>query len=79
MPILNCLRKGIFVLFTILILNPGLANAQNIDAFAEFGTTVFTGDHVPMWQVSLQHGFSSLQSNGYLRGGVFYKDTINNW
>ena len=79
MPILNCLRKGIFVLFTILILNPGLANTQNIDAFAEFGTTVFTGDHVPMWQVSLQHGFSSLQSNGYLRGGVFYKDTINNW
>ena len=61
MPILNCLRKGKLLLLTILFLNPGLVKAQSVDAFAEFGTTFYTGDHVPLWQVSLQHGFSSLQ------------------
>ncbi len=66
----------LLVLAVSLMLNTGVC-AQSLDTFAEFGTTIYAGDYVPLWQNSLQHGFSSLKNNTYLRGGVFYKDTIN--
>ena len=67
-----------FVLYVLMII-PFCANAQKWDGFAEVGTTLHVGDYTPLWQVSLNHGFTSLKNNGYVRGGVFYKDTINNW
>ena len=72
------MRKLIICLCTFFFIT-NYIKAQKIDVFAELGTTLFAGDNAPMWQVSLQHGFSSLQNNGFLRGGVFYKDTIRSW
>ena len=45
---------------------------QNVSSFVEYGASVHTGDNTPMWQVSNQHGFSSIDNNTYLRGGAFY-------
>ena len=59
---------------------PQFVSAQNkLESFAEYGATVHTGDNNPLWQVSNVHGMSSLKNNTYLRGGVFYKDTVRNW
>ena len=67
------------LLLGVMVMMPLMAGAQKLDGFAEFGSTLHTGDYTPLWQVSLNHGFASLKNNAYLRGGVFYKDTINNW
>lgn len=68
------MRKVLFVLF----LFPWLLQAQEdrFVPFAEFGTTLHSGDHTPLWQNSLQHGLSSIDNNAYLRGGVFFRDTL---
>ncbi len=62
----------------LLCLIPFFLKAQDIRfaPFAEFGTTLHTGDHNPLWQNSLQHGLSSLDNNAYLRGGVLFQDTL---
>ena len=65
-------RKGATALVALLLASSAL-NAQKIDGFAEFGSTLHTGDNTPLWMVSLQHGFSSLDNNAYLRGGAFMK------
>lgn len=70
------MRKG----FLVLCLLPGMMHAQSsLKSFAEFGTTVHTGDNTPLWQVSNQHGLSSLYNNAYTRGGTFYNDSCRNW
>lgn len=69
------MRKKIsFVLFLL----PWLLQAQDdrFAPFAEFGTTLHTGDNTPLWQNSLQHGLSSVDNNAYLRGGVLFRDTL---
>lgn len=70
--------KSILFICFILFSTP-LVKGQKLKAFAEFGSSIYTGDRIPLWQVSLQHGFSSLNNNVYLRGGAFYKDTINSF
>lgn len=52
---------------------------ESIVSFAEYGMSVHGGDNTPLWQVSNRHGFSSLNNNTYLRGGVFYQNTYKNW
>ena len=52
---------------------------QNLSSFVEYGASVHTGENTPLWQVSNQHGFSSIDNNTYLRGGAFYTDTLRNW
>lgn len=68
-----------FIVLCILFYIPKSTNGQSLDSFVEFGTTLFTGDYVPLWQNSLQHGFSSLDNNVYIRGGAFYKKQKNFW
>ena len=54
--------------------------AQNkLSSFAEYGANVHLGDNNPLWQVSNIHGAGSLRNNTYVRGGVFYKDTLKRW
>ncbi len=66
--------------FLLLCLLPQILVAQSsFQSFAEFGTTVHTGDHTPLWQASNQHGLSSLDNNAYMRGGTFYTDTCKDW
>lgn len=67
----------IFFLFLLSIIP--VCQAQNLKSFAEFGATVHTGDNTPLWQVSSQHGLSSINNSTYLRGGAFYKDTVRSW
>ena len=71
-------RKFLLIL-SIITLSFSNSYAQKFSGYAEFGSTVYAGDCVPLWQASLQHGFSSLKNNTYLRGAGFYKDTINSW
>ena len=52
---------------------------QNVSSFVEYGASVHTGDNTPLWQVSNQHGLSSIDNNTYFRGGAFYTDTIRQW
>lgn len=52
---------------------------SNFKSFMEFGATTHKGDNTPLWQVSNQHGLSSLNNNAYLRSGVFYADSCRNW
>lgn len=64
----------------LLTLLPGMMVAQSsFKSFAEFGSTVHSGDKTPLWQVSNQHGLSSLNDNAYIRGGTFYSDSCKNW
>jgi hypothetical protein len=53
--------------------------ARRITPFAEFGASVHSGDHTPLWLVSNRHGLSSLRNYTYLRGGAFYRDTLRSW
>ncbi|WP_321437103.1 capsule assembly Wzi family protein [uncultured Bacteroides sp.] len=70
------IKKGLL----LLCLLPGVTHAQSsLKSFAEFGTTIHTGDNTPLWQVSNQHGLSSLNNNAYMRGGTFYTDSCRNW
>lgn len=52
---------------------------KHILSFAEWGGGVHIGNHTPFWQVSNRHGASSLDNNIYLRGGIFYQDSIKRW
>lgn len=65
------------LLFSLIIAN--ISNAQNSTVFVEYGTTVHMGRNTPLWQISNQHGLSSIKNNTYIRGGAFYKNTINSW
>ena len=67
-----------FTFLSLLFATP-FSYAQNLNTFAEYGANIHTGDNTPLWQVSNQHGFSSIKNNTYVRGGVFYKDTIHTW
>ena len=51
----------IFPVFFILIIED--IHTQNVSTFAEYGTTIHTGKHTPMWQNSNQHGLSSIKNN----------------
>lgn len=64
----------ICLLFTI-----GNIYAQKLTTFVEYGVTVHAGDHAPLWQVSNQHGLSSIKDNTYIRGGTFYNKMFRSW
>ncbi len=68
-----------FLIFICLL--PQIVAAQSTyKSFAEFGTTIHTGDNTPLWQVSNQHGLSSIDNNAYIRGGsTFRSDTCKQW
>ena len=69
-----------FVLIFLCLLPQIVAAQSTYKSFAEFGTTVHTGDNTPLWQVSNQHGLSSLDNNAYIRGGgTFCSDTCKQW
>ena len=51
--------------------------AQNLKTFIEYGVTIHKGENIPLWQVSNQHGLSSINNNTYIRGGAFYNKTIH--
>ena len=67
----------IFRLFLLAFLPAALgAQPKGLHEFAEIGTALHSGDHTPLWQNALQHGLSSLDNYGYVRGGVTYRDTL---
>lgn len=69
--------KRIVLLFCFL---PKLLFAQSAyNSFVEIGTSIHGGNNVPLWQVSNQHGLSSLNNNSYIRTAFFYADTCKNW
>lgn len=74
---------GILLVIVLFPVHSVYAQSQETDktvtAFAEYGVAVHGGEHVPLWQVSNRHGFSSLDNNTYLRGGAFYRQTSGNW
>lgn len=73
--LIKSIHKG-FLLFCFL---PGIVIGQSkYKSFAEFGTTIHSGDNIPLWQVSNQHGLSSIDNNAYTRGGIFYSDSCSN-
>ena len=51
--------------------------AQSFKTFVEYGATIHKGENTPLWQVSNQHGLSSINNNTYIRGGAFYNKTIH--
>ncbi len=51
----------------------------NLQSFVEFGSTVYTGDYTPLWQVSNRQGLGSLENSAYLRSGVVYCDQWGRW
>lgn len=55
------------------------AMSQEVNGLVEFGTAIHGGDNTPLWQASMQQGLSSIDNNCYLRGAVFYADTLKNW
>ena len=67
----------IFPVFFILIIED--IHTQNVSTFAEYGTTIHTGKHTPMWQNSNQHGLSSIKNNTYIRGAAFYNKNFHSW
>lgn len=67
-----------FLASSAMVAQGGLRQA-NLSSFVEYGASVHAGDNTPLWQVSNQHGLSSLDNNTYLRGGAFYADTIRRW
>lgn len=67
----------IFRLFLLAFLPAALgAQPKGLHEFAEIGTALHSGDHTPLWQNALQHGLSSLDNYGYVRGGVTFRDTL---
>lgn len=54
-------------------------NSKNISSFVEYGASIHSGDNIPLWQVSNQHGLSSIHNNTYLRGGIVYSNNIKQW
>lgn len=80
------MRTDRYILIALaFLLPPFIMEAQtglkkeNLSSFVEYGASVHTGDNTPLWQVSNQHGLSSLDNNTYLRGGAFYTDTLRRW
>ncbi len=60
---------------------PALSSAQSnrntgISSFAEYGAAIHGGKNTPLWHTGNRHGLSSLDNYTYLRGGVFYTDTV---
>ena len=56
-----------------------IGNTQKPNTFIEYGTTVHVGENTPLWQVSNQHGLSSLNNNTYIKGGISYKKKVHSW
>lgn len=75
------LRRLAVGLFAVCLpgVGGGEARAQQLLSFAEYGVSVHTGDHVPLWQVSNRHGLSSLDNSTYLRGGVQLRHRVGRW
>lgn len=74
----NNLLKQYLILFLFAI-NATLCIAQKLETFVEFGMSIHTGERTPLWQVSNQHGFSSIKNNTYIRSGAFYNQSIRSW
>ena len=53
----------IFPVFFILIIED--IHTQNVSTFAEYGTTIHTGKHTPMWQNSY-HQLKTIHISGEL-------------
>lgn len=73
---LNRLLKILSACFLFLI---GDISAQNTVPFIEYGVNVHAGKNTALWQVSNQHGLSSIKNNTYIRGGILYNKTFNFW
>lgn len=71
------LYQALFLSLSLMVGN-GIY-AQHITSFVEYGSSLHTGDNLPLWQVSNQHGLSSLDNNTYLRGATFYTDSVGCW
>ncbi len=71
--------KYIICIFSLFFLSTiGMFSyAQNLKTFIEYGVTIHKGENIPLWQVSNQHGLSSINNNTYIRGGAFYNKTIH--
>lgn len=50
----------IFPVFFILIIED--IHTQNVSTFAEYGTTIHTGKHTPMWQIVINTGYHQLKT-----------------
>lgn len=72
-------RYKAFLFFLLFITGNNSLNAQKLTMFAEYGATLHTGKHTPLWQVSKQHGLSSTNNNTYIRGSAFYINKIRSW
>ena len=48
--------------------------AQNLKTFIEYGVTIHKGENIPLWQVSNQHGLSSINNNTYIR--LFFREFL---
>lgn len=72
-------KKIIRLLIIGMLAVPASAQQQSFHSFAEYGASVHGGDNVPLWQVSNQHGLSSLKNNTYLRAGTFYRREYRDW
>lgn len=68
-----------FCLLVFLMIGKNAIMAQELSSFVEYGASVHSGDHTPLWQVSNQQGLSSLDNNTYIRGGVSYKHELGKW
>lgn len=62
-----------------MLLVTGNICAQNLNTFVEYGATLHTGNHTPLWQAGNQHGLSSIDNNTYIRGAAFYNNTYRSW
>lgn len=72
------IARIVVCLFAVSLIGSNTLKAQ-ISSFAEYGATVHTGDHTPLWQVSNQQGLGSIYNNTYIRGGVGYKHQWGKW
>lgn len=71
------MRIPIFLLLVVLVSSKTL-QAQ-VSPFVEYGATVHTGDHTPLWQVSNRQGLGSIYNNTYIRGGAGYAHRWGKW
>lgn len=71
------LFASICLLFFILLGN-NTASAQ-LSSFVEYGATVHTGDHTPLWQVSNLQGLGCIYNNTYVRSGVIGRQALGKW
>ncbi|MCD7972276.1 MAG: capsule assembly Wzi family protein [Candidatus Azobacteroides sp.] len=73
--------EKIYIVSLLLYLGflPGLfAQQKHLDYRIETFGSVATGDHTPFWMLYHNWGMVPLKSdNGYLRGGTFYKQELN--